>query len=182
MLHNLASSRGSRTSGKPERLCAVRFARISGTLALILTLALATGARAQTSGPPGAAQDEPEAQIHAVLDAQVAAWNRGNLVAFMKGYWNSPQTEFVGSNGIVRGWQLVLDRYRKAYPNRAAMGHLEFSDIEIQMLGPEAALVVGHFRLQRQGDAPTGVFTLIFRKFPEGWRIIHDHTSTTVLQ
>jgi len=140
------------------------------------------GARAQSGALPGSAQDEPEAQIRAVLKAQVAAWNRGNVAAFMQGYWNSPETEFVGSNGIVRGWQGVIDRYRKAYPNRAAMGHLEFSDLEIQTLGPDAAMVVGHFHLQRQSDAPAGVFTLIFRKFPDGWRIIHDHTSVIAPQ
>jgi ketosteroid isomerase-like protein len=142
------------------------------------------GAHAQGSVSSGTvvSLEHPEVQIRAVLDAQVAAWNRGNVAAFMQGYWNSPETEFVGSNGIVRGWQTVLDRYRKAYPDRAAMGHLEFSNLEIQILGPDAALVVGQFHLQRHGDAPAGVFTLVFRRFPEGWRIINDHTSATALQ
>lgn len=184
MLHAIVSRAvvGSSEESKPFR--ATERATLCGTMALMLTLPLAAGARTQTNGPPAnsAATGESEGQIRAVLDAQVAAWNRGDVLAFMQGYWKSPQTEFVGSSGIVRGWQPVLDRYRKAYPDRAAMGHLEFSGFEVQVLGPDAALVVGHFRLQRQNDASTGVFTLIFRKFPEGWRIIHDHTSATALQ
>jgi len=143
---------------------------------LLMTLILqGTAPVTPTPAPSEAATDQ--AQIRAVLDAQVKAWNRGAVSAFMQGYWNSSQTEFVGSTGIVRGWQPVLDRYRKSYPDRAAMGHLDFSKLEITMLGPDAAMVVGHFHLQRQNDAPSGVFTLVFRKFPEGWRIIHDHTS-----
>lgn len=119
-----------------------------------------------------------ESEIRAVLDAQVEAWNRGDLNAFMRGYWKSDKTEFVGSSGVQRGWQAVLDRYRKGYPDKRAMGTLTFSNLEISRLGPEAALVLGEWRLQREADHPGGVFTLVFRKFPEGWRIIHDHTSS----
>ena len=181
MLQNVARRAVSKTS-EPNRRCTLAFTGICAIATILFTLSLATVARARSRGPAGVGQGEPEAQIHAVLDAQVTAWNRGDVAAFMQGYWNSPDTEFVGSNGIVRGWQLILDRYRKAYPDRAAMGHLEFSDLEIQMLGSDAALVVGRFHLQRQSDTPRGVFTLVFRKFPEGWRIIHDHTSATALQ
>lgn len=150
----------------------------------MFALALTAGVCAQNGSAAGSvvAPADAEARIRTVLDEQVAAWNRGNVAAFMQGYWNSPDTEFVGSNGIVRGWQPVLNRYRKVYPSRAAMGHLEFSGLEIQMLCPEAALVVGHFHLQRRGDAPAGVFTLVFRKFPEGWRIVNDHTSAAAPQ
>ena len=122
----------------------------------------------------------PEAAIRAVLDGQVAAWNRGDVDAFMEGYWKSESTEFVGANGIVRGWQAVLDRYRKAYPDRQAMGTLAFSDLEVNNLCPTAALVTGRFHLQREKDQPSGVFTLVFRKFPEGWKIISDHTSASL--
>ena len=124
----------------------------------------------------GPLHDE-QSSIRAVLEAQVADWNRGDVIAFMRGYWNSPQTEFVGSSGILRGWQRVLQRYRKQYPDRHAMGSLAFSDLEVNLLAPDAALVTGRWRLKRQDDAPGGVFTLVFRKFPEGWRIISDHTS-----
>jgi len=118
-----------------------------------------------------------EKAICAVLDGQAAAWNRGDVDAFMTGYWKSPSTEFVGSNGVLRGWQAVLERYRKTYPDRRAMGTLTFSDIEINVLCPTAALVTGHYQLEREKDHPRGVFTLVFRKFSGGWRIINDHTS-----
>ena len=99
----------------------------------------------------------------------------------MEGYWKSAETAFVGSSGTSRGWQALLDRYRRTYPDRAAMGQLEFSGLEITPLGPDSALILGHWQLVREKDRPGGVFTLIARKFPEGWRIIHDHTSSVVL-
>jgi len=123
------------------------------------------------------ARSEGEAAIRAVLEAQVAAWNKGDVDGFMKGYWNSPATTFVVSSGIKRGWQAVLERYRHDYPDRQAMGKLEFSGLEITLLSSDSALVVGQWRLERAHDHPGGVFTLVFRKFPQGWRIIHDHTS-----
>jgi len=95
----------------------------------------------------------------------------------MKGYWNSPDLTFAGSSGVTRGWEPVLERYRKNYPDTATMGHLDFSAIEIRMLGNDAALVVGRWHLKRANDQPGGIFTLVFQRFPEGWRIIHDHTS-----
>ncbi len=118
-----------------------------------------------------------EKAIRAVLDSQVEAWNRGEVNTFMQSYWISDKTEFVGSSGIFRGWQAVLERYRKTYPDRRAMGTVQFSDLEITLLSPNAALVVGKYLLEREADHPSGVFTLVFRKFPEGWRIINDHTS-----
>lgn len=139
------------------------------TLAALLVL----GAELR-SRPPAAG---PEAEIRALLDAQAAAWNRGDIQGFMEGYWKSPQTAFVGSNGVVRGWQAVLDRYRRTYPDRRAMGTLTFSGIEVTLLSPDSALILGHWQLERERDRPGGVFTLVARKFPDGWRIIHDHTS-----
>lgn len=130
----------------------------------------------QVASASGGSAD-PEAEIRAVLEAQVEAWNRGDVDAFMQGYWKSDKTKFVGSNGVLRGWQAVLDRYRRQYPDRQAMGRLTFSDLEIALLAQDAALVLGHWQLEREHDRPGGVFTLVFRKFPEGWRIIHDHTS-----
>jgi len=129
---------------------------------------------------PPSSTANAETEIRAVLDAQVAAWNRNDINAFMQGYWKSDKTEFVGSNGILRGWQAVLERYRKAYLDGRAMGTLTFSGLEITVLSPTAALVLGEWRLDRDADHPGGVFTLIFRKFPEGWRIINDHTSVVI--
>ncbi|MFZ0212037.1 MAG: nuclear transport factor 2 family protein [Candidatus Acidiferrales bacterium] len=140
--------------------------------ALVVTLGITTASALAQSTPP------PEAfAIKSVLEQQVAGWNRGDIPAFMQGYWNSEQTEFVSASGIFLGWQAVLDRYLHSYPNRAAMGHLTFSGIEVHVLCPDAAYVVGKFRLDRENDNPEGVFTLIFRKFPEGWRIVNDHTT-----
>ncbi|MGO9269708.1 MAG: YybH family protein [Terriglobia bacterium] len=152
-------------------------------LVAISTLALLTflcpSARAADSSR-GAKRSNPEAAIRAVLDAQVADWNRGDVDAFMTSYWKSESTEFVGANGVAKGWQAVLDRYRKAYPDRQAMGTLTFSDLEVNVLCPTVALVTGHYHLQREKDQPSGVFTLVFRKFAEGWKIINDHTSATL--
>ena len=117
------------------------------------------------------------APIRAVLDEQQSAWNRGDVNVFMNGYWNSPDLTFAGSGGITHGWQPVMSRYRTNYPDAAAMGHLDFTILEVLPLGSDAALVLGRWHLKRANDEPGGVFTLVFRRFPEGWRIIHDHTS-----
>ena len=123
-------------------------------------------------------EDKPsETALRSLLSAQAAAWNRGDIEGFMQGYWKSERTTFAGSSGVLRGWQALVDRYRRSYPDRAAMGRLEFSDLEITPLGPDAALVLGRWRLKREKDSPGGVFTLVARRFPEGWRIVHDHTS-----
>ncbi len=123
------------------------------------------------------AHDRDRASIEAVLNAQQAAWNRGDVDAFVEGYWHSPELTFAGTSGIVRGWDAVLARYKKTYADRDAMGQLQFSGLEFRFLGPEGALVLGHWHLTRaQGDVG-GVFSLVWQRFPEGWRIIHDHTS-----
>jgi ketosteroid isomerase-like protein len=137
--------------------------------ALIMVASLGTGG--------GSKPSDPNTAIRGVLEAQVAAWNQGDIDMFMDGYKKSDATSFVDSSGILRGWQAVLDRYQKSYPDRQAMGTLNFFDLEITVLSPTAALVMGHWQLQRQLGKAGGVFTLVFRKFPEGWRIINDHTS-----
>ena len=131
------------------------------------------------SRPSTASSADPsdESQIRAVLDMQTTAWNRGDIDTFMTGYWNSEQTEFIGANGIAHGWQAVLDRYHHSYPDRKAMGTLAFSDLEVHLTCADAAYVVGKFHLVRESDQPSGVFSLDFRKFPEGWRIVLDHTT-----
>lgn len=123
------------------------------------------------------AGDEQSEAIRAVLTKQQSAWNRGDIPAFLQGYWDSPKLTFSGRDGIVRGYDGLLARYRKSYPDAAAMGELEFSGLEIRTLAPDAALVLGHWHLRRQMGDTGGVFTLVFRKFSMGWRIIHDHTS-----
>ena len=98
-------------------------------------------------------------------------------MVYPTGYWHSPNLTFSGSNGIFRGWDAVMARYKKNYPDRNAMGTLDFSNLEFRFLGPDAAMVLGHWHLKREKDEIGGVFTLVLQRFPEGWRIIHDHTS-----
>ena len=120
-------------------------------------------------------------EIRAVLTEQQAAWNRGDIPIFLQGYWNSPELTFAGSDGIVRGYDGLLERYRKAYPDKARMGELEFAGLEIRSLGADSALVIGHWHLTRAVGDIGGVFSLVFHRFPVGWRIIHDHTSAQKL-
>jgi len=129
------------------------------------------------SGLAARAEESPRAAIVAVLDEQQSAWNQGDVDTFMKGYWNSPEVTFAASSGITRGWQPVMERYRKNYPDQKAMGHLDFSEVQVRALGKDAALVLGRWHLKRETDELGGVFTLVFQSFPEGWKIIHDHTS-----
>jgi ketosteroid isomerase-like protein len=136
-------------------------------------------------GPLAAHQERTQSAdvaLRALLTAQAADWNRGDIDGFMRGYWNSSETTFAGASGISRGWQTVLDHYHKNYPNRATMGHLDFSEIEITSLGNDAALILGRWHLNRDAGPVGGIFTLVARRFPEGWRIIHDHTSTDAVK
>jgi ketosteroid isomerase-like protein len=142
--------------------------------AILMLFVLSISAIAQPSKNPG----KSEAAIRAVLDAQAAAWNRGDVEGYMDGYDRSPKTEFVGGDSITRGWQEVLDRYKQKYDTREKMGTLTFSDLEINMLSGDAALVLGRWRLKRANDEPHGTFTLLFRKTKAGWRIVHDHSSS----
>ncbi len=141
--------------------------RRAALLALLLPLAAAGTA------PRGSMR----AAIRAAMAAQTRAWNRGDILGFMRGYRRSPQTEFVGPQGIEHGWQALAERYRREYPNRAAMGRLRFKILRILRLGKRAALVTGEYRLARRGRVLRGAFTLVWRKFANGWKIIDDHTS-----
>jgi ketosteroid isomerase-like protein len=116
-------------------------------------------------------------QIRSVLQAQQAAWNRGDIDGFMNGYARSASTIFISEDTIRRGWQTVRDRYRKKYSSRAKMGTLAFSDLEITLLSSDSAMASGRWKLNRANDQPHGRFTLILRRLPEGWRIVYDHTS-----
>src|SRR5919108_1426275 len=151
-----------------------------GFVAVGMAFVAAVGVLARQSlfGKPPDTHDADRAAINAVLKAQQAAWNRGDVDAFLKGYWESPELTFSGSNGVSRGYDGVLARYKKNYPDRAAMGELNFSDLEFRFLGPDAALVLGKWHLKREMGDIGGVFSLVWQKFPEGWKIIHDHTST----
>jgi ketosteroid isomerase-like protein len=122
----------------------------------------------------------PEAndEIRAVLNAQVAAWNRGDIDGFMDGYVRSDKLEFVSGGKVTRGWQTVRDRYYRKYDDAAKMGRLTFSDIKYDSLNAKHVIVLGRWSLRRKNDNPHGTFELIFRLTPAGWRIVHDHTET----
>ncbi|HUI74293.1 MAG TPA: nuclear transport factor 2 family protein [Candidatus Acidoferrum sp.] len=142
------------------------------TCAAAILLTTRSAAQAPLSKPTSA-----RAAIESILTMQQEAWNRGDVDAFLQGYWRSPELTFSGSTGIFRGWDRVKQRYKQNYPDRAAMGHLTFSGLEFHQLGPRAYLVLGNWHLDRASGDIGGVFTLVFQRFPEGWLIIHDHTS-----
>ncbi len=128
------------------------------------------------------AQSSDEQSIRQVLADQTEAWNRGDLEAFMLGYENSPETAFVGSGGVRKGYQAVLERYRRDYPDRARMGETSFHDVAVRLLSEDCAVVIGRFQLERpaaSGGPLAGVFTLAFRKRVDGWKIVLDHTTRT---
>lgn len=141
-------------------------------LAILVLLISAAATLAQSDSQKAKISDN----IRAVMNKQAADWNRGDIPAFMEGYWKSDQLTFVSSR-VTKGWQPTLDNYKRSYPDKSAMGTLTFSDLEITVLSKDAALVLGSWSLKREKDNPGGKFTLIFRKFKDGWRIIHDHTS-----
>jgi beta-aspartyl-peptidase (threonine type) len=140
-------------------------------LSLILLL-LAGAARADVPSTVPSLRSE----VRKVMDAQVAAWNKKDLDGYMAGYWKSPQLTFYGGKQITGGWQETLDRYRKKY-RADNMGTLTFEELSIEPLGDTAALARGRWKLQfSDGKSAEGLFTVIFRKLPEGWKIIHDHS------
>ncbi len=124
----------------------------------------------------GMASTKDLAAIRAVLDDQVAAWNRGDIDAYMAGYARSDDTMFVGTD-VTRGWTKVRDRYKAKYDSPAKMGTLTFSDVDLRPLGHDDIVVTGAWKLTREADAPHGRFTLIFHRRAEGWRIVYDHSS-----
>lgn len=148
---------------------------VAACVALILLFALGVRMGKQTKASERREADRTA--IMAVLNAQQEAWNRGDVDAFLVGYWHSPELTFSGSSGVSRGWDGVLARYKRNYPDRAAMGQLDFSDLEFRWLGQDAALVLGHWHLKRDKGDIGGVFSLVWQRFPEGWKIVHDHTS-----
>ena len=148
-------------------------------LSTLLVLALLAALAVALDPASGTASNDNKAAIEHVLRTQQEAWNDHDLDGFMAGYWNSPELTFFSGAKETRGWQATLDRYRSTYNSPGhEMGKLEFSGLRIEMLGPEAAFVRGEWHLTMpDGKTPHGLFTLVFHKFPEGWKIVHDHTS-----
>jgi beta-aspartyl-peptidase (threonine type) len=140
-------------------------------LVLLALLAVLPAARAS-------AEAAPEAEVRRVLAEQTAAWNRRDLEGYMAGYWQSPALTFFAGSAVTHGWQATLLRYRQRYQSAGKeMGTLSFGDVAVEVLGPSAALARGQWRLRMSdGKESRGLFTVIFRRLPEGWRIIHDHS------
>jgi|SRR5579862_3438151 len=127
---------------------------------------------------PAANDEQIVQEVRAVMQAQQAAWNRGDVEAFMEGYDRAETTTFVSGDQLITGWQTVLDRYKKQYSSREQMGMLAFADLTIKPMTPVLALADGRWQLTRAADAPHGRFTLLFRRIANNWRIIHDTTTS----
>jgi ketosteroid isomerase-like protein len=138
-------------------------------LAILFIVAVSVSVFAQSSKDATA--------IRKVMDDQTVAWNKGDLVAFMAGYWKSEKLKFVSGDRITYGWQQTLDNYGKTYGGKGQMGVLTFSDLEITLLSKDAAYVVGSWHLKRENDDPKGKFTLLWRKIGGKWLIVSDHSS-----
>ena len=138
-------------------------------LAALCALMLAPAARADDAAP-----------VRGLLNAQVEAWNRGDLEGFMAGYWRSPELVFCSGATLLKGWDATLERYRKRYQaDGQEMGQLRFESLEVLMLGPEGAAARGEYWLRtKDGREPHGRFTLVLRRLDGAWRIVHDHTSS----
>ena len=151
-----------------------------GIVFYTISLSAQPSAGTGKSGPTKISSREAKwlREVQAVLDTQVASWNRGELEGFMQTYWHSPELTFNSGTNQTTGWEATFERYKKRYQSEGKeMGTLRFDEINVLMLGRDAALVRGRWRLTLRESSPGGLFTLILRRFSEGWRIIHDHTS-----
>lgn len=153
---------------------------VAGRTLLPVVLLIAAG----YTGPEAYAQQsqeeiaEAQATILSVMDAQVEAWNEGKIRAFMDGYAHTDSLLFLSGGEVRRGWEEAYYAYVRNYPDRDAMGTLSFSERSVRVLSDSYALVHGRWRLERENDTPGGLFTLLFAREGEDWKIIHDHTSS----
>jgi ketosteroid isomerase-like protein len=122
-------------------------------------------------------QAQDKQAVLQLIETQRLAWNRGDIEAYMQGYWKSDSLTFVGKAGPVYGWQKTLERYKKAYPGKAGMGQLTFNILQVKVLDRANAFVLGDWHLKRVKDTLGGYFTLWFRKINGGWKIVCDHSS-----
>jgi ketosteroid isomerase-like protein len=159
-----------RRNGRSIGICMIGHGAL---IVLLLSVGCVAGLRQLTASPVA-----PDEAVRQVLDAQVAAWNKGDLEQFMAGYWRSPDLSFFSGKDKRKGWEDTLSRYRQRYQSGGReMGKLTFTDLQIESPAPDMAWVRGRWKLIMTKEAPEGLFTLIFKKLPEGWRIVHDHTS-----
>lgn len=125
----------------------------------------------------GLAQSNEQIAVAQLLEDQRLAWNKGDLIGYMNGYWQSDSLVFVGKNGPQYGWQKTYDNYKRSYADKTAMGELFFNLIKIEIIDANNAFVLGQWRLQRIKDEPKGYFTLRLRKFKNQWKVVYDHSS-----
>ena len=123
------------------------------------------------------AQNAAERSIRNIMAAQELAWNRGDLEAFMDGYWRSDSLRFIGSSGLTYGWQQTLDNYKKGYPDTDAMGKLKFTILSVESLSRHNAYVIGKWHLARKAGDLSGHYTLLWKKIKGKWVIVADHSS-----
>ena len=121
--------------------------------------------------------EKDESNIRKLIQQQVDAWNEGNLEKFMETYWKSDRLSFVGSRGPTYGWQATLDNYKKGYPSKKAMGHLDLKVLDLSQIDVKTVLMIGRFELTREIGDVAGHFTLVIQKIEGEWKIISDHSS-----
>ncbi|WDI32065.1 nuclear transport factor 2 family protein [Hyphococcus flavus] len=138
----------------------------------------APAAQTQSSNDTRSTLRTPGEIIRARLQAQAAAWNEGDLDAFMEGYWKSDDLKFVAGNEITRGWSATMKRYRDRYAGGQGLGQLSFDRLETKLVTDDVAVVTGRFNHAQNGEASSGVFSLVMRRDNGAWRIVHDHTSS----
>jgi len=158
-------SRGLAQDGVNTRL----FRKIGGKWVIILNH---VSSRDVPPSPP----EIEAAAIRATLERQVAAWNAGDIDGFMAGYWNSPEMTFVSGTTVTKGWAETLARYKSRYDTAEKRGRLAFSGLDVRLLGADAAVVLGRWRIEGAKPAD-GVFTLTMRKVEGRWVVVLDHTS-----
>ena len=151
---------------------------ISISKSILASILMAGTLAACAQGEPGFDEAAIKTELTALLHVQDQAWNAGDIDEFMKYYLKTEDLRFASAGNINRGWQATIDGYKTRYPDKAAMGELSFSDLEIKVLSPKYAQVFGRWALKREKDNPGGLFTLLFEKQNGEWLIISDHTSS----
>jgi ketosteroid isomerase-like protein len=138
---------------------------------ILILFLLAVGMQAN------AQQRDDKQAILAVLEKQRGDWNKGDVEAYMEGYWKSDSLLFVGKSGPTYGWKKTLENYKRGYPDKAAMGFLTFGIKKVELIAKDRAFVLGSWHLKRDKDEPKGYFTLLLRKLNGVWKVVVDHSS-----
>lgn len=123
--------------------------------------------------------DAEKKEILSIMRTQQDGWNEGDWEKYMSGYKKSESIRFAGGGKVTFGWQKVLDNYKKGYPDKSAMGILTFSNQDVMVLSLNSAIVFGNWHLKREKDEPWGEYTLLWEKTKKGWKIVHDHSSSS---